>query len=234
MNVANAMAAAGAAFAAGAPLHDIRQGLRTFTTSYYLSPGRMNLLKVRNVDVVVDYCHNPAGMRALGDFVQRFATSKAETTDLAKPSRIAMIGAAGDRRDEDIRELGEAAADFFDVVVVREDANLRRRPLGETAKLVAEGLHARMAEGARCKQVEIVPDELEAVRHCMARANRGDLVVLCADKHAGVLAELESLGQQAQPGAHSGETVGDPDLDPEQLKTAAATSGDEAQRDLNA
>jgi cyanophycin synthetase len=41
-NVANAMAAAGAAFAAGAPLHDIRQGLRTFTTSYYLSPGRLN------------------------------------------------------------------------------------------------------------------------------------------------------------------------------------------------
>ena len=61
---ANALAAAGAAFAAGAPLHDIRQGLRTFTTSYYLSPGRMNLIKVGNVEVFVDYCHNAAGMRA--------------------------------------------------------------------------------------------------------------------------------------------------------------------------
>ena len=61
MNVANALAAAGAAFAAGAPLHDIRQGLRTFTTSYYLSPGRMNLLDVHHIDVVVDYCHNAPG-----------------------------------------------------------------------------------------------------------------------------------------------------------------------------
>lgn len=39
MNVANALAAAGAAFALGAPLQEIRQGLRTFTTSYYLSPA---------------------------------------------------------------------------------------------------------------------------------------------------------------------------------------------------
>ena len=42
MNVQNAMAAAAAAFAAGASLHDIRQGLRSFSTNYYLSPGRLN------------------------------------------------------------------------------------------------------------------------------------------------------------------------------------------------
>ena len=33
MNVANALAAAAAAWASGAHLHDIRQGLRTFTTA---------------------------------------------------------------------------------------------------------------------------------------------------------------------------------------------------------
>ncbi|GAA4355094.1 cyanophycin synthetase [Angustibacter luteus] len=218
MNVANAMAAAGAAFAAGAPLHDIRQGLRTFSTSYYLSPGRMNMIDVQGTDVVVDYCHNPAGMRALGDFVERFANRRDAKADLGKPSRIAMIGAAGDRRDEDVRELGEVAADFFDVVVVREDANLRRRAPGEAAEMVADGVRARMAQGARCKQVTVVPDELAAVRHCMALANRGDLVVLCADKHAGVLAELEGLAHQAQAGAHPQGLVGDPDLDPAELR----------------
>ena len=228
MNVANAMAAAGAAFAAGAPLHDIRQGLRTFTTSYYLSPGRMNLLTVMGVEVVVDYCHNPAGMRALGDFVERYSTRQSVTADLGKPSRIGMIGAAGDRRDEDVRELGEVAADVFDVVIVREDANLRRRAPGAAAALVAAGLHARMSAGARCKQVEIVTDELAAVRHVMARANAGDLVVLCADKHAGVLAELEVLSRQAQAGAHTGDVVGDPDLDPRLLTLDAAETGSAA------
>jgi cyanophycin synthetase len=69
-----------------------------------------------------------------------------------------------------------------------------------------------MAEGARCKQLEIVEDELTAVRHCMARANPGDLVVLCVDKHGPVLAELEALSHHAQAGAHAGTTVADPDV----------------------
>ena len=46
-NVANALAAAAAAFAADAPLHDIRRGLRTFSTNYYLAPGRLNRIEVR-------------------------------------------------------------------------------------------------------------------------------------------------------------------------------------------
>ena len=71
MNVANAMAAAAAAFAAGASLHDIRQGLRSFSTNYYLSPGRLNEVIVEGRTVIVDYCHNAPGMKALGDFVDK-------------------------------------------------------------------------------------------------------------------------------------------------------------------
>ena len=138
-NVANAMAAAGAAFASGAGLHEIRQGLRTFTTSYYLSPGRMNQINVHNVDVIVDYCHNAPGMRVLGEFLERYAAMKAGQTDLGKISRIGMIATAGDRRESDMRELGAVAAEHFDVVVVREDERLRGRERGFTAELVAEG-----------------------------------------------------------------------------------------------
>ena len=229
MNVANAMAAAGAAFGAGAALHDIRQGLRTFTTSYYLSPGRMNLLHVNNIEVVVDYCHNPPGMRMLGDFVESYSAQKAGQAELGKASRIGLIAAAGDRRDDDIRELGAIAADHFDVVVVREDDRLRGRAAGVTAALVAEGVRARMSEGStRCRQVEIVLEELTAVRHCMSRANPGDLVVLCVDKHATVLGELENLTHQAQAGAHSGDEAGDPDFDPQEMQDAAQASGTEA------
>ena len=140
-----------------------------------------------------------------------------------------MIGAAGDRRDDDIRELGAIAADHFDVIVVREDDRLRGREAGVTSELVAEGVRARMAAGgARCRQVEIVLEELAAVRHCMARANPGDLVVLCVDKHATVLGELETLTHHAQAGAHSGDTAGDPDMDPRVMQDAAQASGDQA------
>ena len=61
MNVQNAMAAAAAAFAAGASLHDIRQGLRTFSTNYYLAPGRLNEVSVEGRTVIVDYCAQRPG-----------------------------------------------------------------------------------------------------------------------------------------------------------------------------
>jgi cyanophycin synthetase len=223
MNVQNALAAAAAAFASGAPLHDIRQGLRTFSTNYYLSPGRLNEVDVNGRTVIVDYCHNAPGMRMLGDFVDRVGESLAATSELGRVSRIGVIATAGDRRDDDMRELGSVAAQHFDVVVVREDAALRGRERGDTAALVAEGVRTSMAEGARCKQVEIILDEIEAVRHSMARANAGDLVVVCVDKHPAVMTELETWSQRAQAGSAASDVpLGDPDFSP----PAAATPGD--------
>ncbi|HLN78306.1 MAG TPA: cyanophycin synthetase [Nocardioidaceae bacterium] len=221
MNVQNTLAAAAAAFAAGAPLHDIRQGLRTFSTNYYLSPGRLNEVDVNGVHVIVDYCHNAPGMRMLGDFVDRVGESLAATSELGKPSRIGVIATAGDRRDEDMRELGEVAAQHFDVLVVREDFALRGRERGQTADLVAEGVRSAAAEGARCRQVEVILEEIDAVRHAMSRANAGDLVVLCVDKHPSVMAELETWSKQAQAGSGSVDVaaVGDPDLTPPTVPT---------------
>ena len=201
-NVANAMAAAGAAFAAGAPLHDIRQGLRTFTTSYYLSPGRLNELDVNGVTVFIDYCHNAHGMRALGDFVDRLAEDRDAGPGVERHRCIGVVATAGDRRDDDMRELGSVAAQHFDAIIVREDAALRGRERGETSDRVSEGVHTAMAEGARCRSAEIVLEELDSVRHALTLANPGDILVICVDKHGEVLDELEQRSRFAQPGAH--------------------------------
>jgi cyanophycin synthetase len=152
-------------------------------------------------------------MKMLGDFVDRVGESLESGSELGKPSRIGIVSTAGDRRDEDMRELGEIAARHFDVVIVREDAALRGRKRGETADLIVEGVRASMERGARCKQVETVLDEIDAVRHAMSRANRGDLLVVCVDKHPAVMAELENWSQQAHPGA-SDNPVADPDYVP--------------------
>src|SRR3954469_559962 len=213
MNVQNSLAAAAAAFAIGAPLHDIRQGLRTFSTNYYLSPGRLNEVEVNGVHVIVDYCHNAPGMRMLGDFVDRVGESLSATAELGRLSRIGVVAAAGDRRDEDMRELGAVAAQHFDVVIVREDDHLRRRERGETADLVAEGVKKAMADGGRCKQIEVVIEEIAAVRHALARANAGDLVVICVDQHGRVMTELERWSNQAQAG--SGDNPAAPAADPD-------------------
>ncbi len=77
MMVQNAMAAAAAAHAIGAHLHDIRQGLRSFTTSIYQAPGRLNVFDLDGVKVILDYAHNAAGLETLGDFVERLAADAA-------------------------------------------------------------------------------------------------------------------------------------------------------------
>ncbi len=202
MNVANALAAAAAAWAAGAHLHDIRQGLRTFTTSFLQAPGRLNLVEAGGVRVVIDYCHNVDGMRQLADFVNRMMEDPASGAKAVRTGRaIGVIGIPGDRRDEDHREYGALAATAFDEIVIREDRNRRGRAPGETASNVAEGIRARRAAGdVRAVKVEKILDEPAAVHAALQHALPGDLVVVCADDSVGVYREAMALAGRGQGG----------------------------------
>ncbi|WP_353648763.1 cyanophycin synthetase [Nakamurella sp. A5-74] len=198
-NVQNAMAAAAAAYCSGAPLHDIRAGLRSFTPSYYQAPGRMNLTEVQGIKVIVDYCHNAPGMKALGDFVDKFFD---DVTGFEKPQRIGVIATAGDRRDQDMLDLGREAAKHFDLMIIREDVTLRGRKAGATAALIEQGAREG-ADPHRAKGIEVVLDEIDATKVAMSRANPGDLVLLCVDRARAVWDELQSIGHVAQAGAES-------------------------------
>jgi cyanophycin synthetase len=209
MNVANALAAAAAAWASGAHLHDIRQGLRTFSTSFFQAPGRLNLLDVGGVRVVIDYCHNVDGMRMLADFVDRMMAepqTKAgrigATAPAARNGRaIGVLGIPGDRRDDDQRQYGAIAAGSFDEVIVREDKNLRGRQPGETATNVIEGVRTARSNGhARAMRADKVLDEMTAVRTALRRAMPGDLVVCCVDDAIGVYREAMSAAGASRGG----------------------------------
>src|SRR5688572_26624351 len=198
MNVQNALAATAAAWAAGAHLHDIRQGLRTFTTSYYMAPGRLNMFELDGYRVVVDYAHNPPAVRALGEFVDRLTEPSAGGARAPVTGRrIGVIATAGDRRDEDIVELGQVAAAYFDEIIVREDENNRGRPRGETAALIIDGIES--ATDSRVVKVTTILDELEATRHALDSATDGDVVVVCVDHANQIWKEL----QRRQHGAAS-------------------------------
>jgi cyanophycin synthetase len=132
---------------------------------------------------------------------------------------VAVVATAGDRRDEDMRDLGKVAARYFDDVIVREDTNPRGRARGETAELIREGVEEAILDGARAGNVEIVVDEMEAARRALDRSRPGDLVVLCVDYATEVFKELEKRRGVASPDvlrASEGTLVdavgGDPDL----------------------
>jgi cyanophycin synthetase len=216
VNVENALAAAAAAWAAGAHLHDIRQGLRTFTTSFFQAPGRLNEVQVSGFKVIIDYCHNVDGMRRLAEFVQlsmddgavpgRRADGDGPSPRARNARAIGVIGIPGDRRDDDQREYGALAAEAFDVIFVREDKNLRGRAPGEAAGHVLEGIRAAQERGARCRHAEPVLKEIEAAKSGMREARPGDLVVICADDSAAVYREAMALDRSP----HRGRAILDP------------------------
>jgi len=178
-NVANALAAAAICYARGVSVENIRQGLRTFATSFYLTPGRLNVFDEYAFRVIVDYAHNPAAIQALSDLVGRLRPNYRRT--------IGMISAPGDRRDVDIRAIGAIAGRTFDLLVIKEDNDRRGRKDGDIAKLLWEAAHEA---GMPPDRMITVLDELEATRHALSLAEPDDLVVICADEITAVWKEV--------------------------------------------
>ena len=206
MNVANALAAAAAAWSAGAHLHDIRQGLRTFSTSFFQAPGRLNEIEVDGYKVILDYCHNVDGMRRLTEFVDLMmqpanGAPGAGESSVRHGRAIGVIGMPGDRRDDDHREYGRLAGHSFDALIVREDRNLRGRQPGESATLVMEGVSKAQQQGGRCAEAIIVLDEQDAAAAAMSRSASGDLIMLCSDDVTGTYRRVMAEARNRSGGA---------------------------------
>ncbi|CAA9532881.1 MAG: Cyanophycin synthase(EC [uncultured Thermomicrobiales bacterium] len=181
VNVANALAAAAAAFAADVQLEHIRHALRTFASDFFQTPGRFNLLSLNGRQVLIDYCHNVAGLEAMADFVRR----------MDAPKTVAMISMPGDRSDADMAAFGALAGRTFDRIVIREDDNTRGRPRGDIAARLREAV---VGSGAGDEKVSVVLDELEASSATVDLADKDDLVVLMVDHPMAVYERLTGRG----------------------------------------
>ena len=169
-NVQNAMSAALAAYASGISLENIRQGLRTFDTSFFQVPGRMNVFDEHPFKVILDYAHNPAAVQCMVQFTSRLDVSG---------RRIAVVSAPGDRRDEDIAEIATLIAKgSFDHVIVRRDDSRRGRGDDEVPMLLKKGL---LAAGTPEDNITVIIDEAEAVQFALENAQTNDLVMIFGD-----------------------------------------------------
>jgi len=168
-NVQNAMFAAALGYNMGINLEDIRHGLRTFDSTFFQAPGRMNIYDEHPFKVILDYAHNPAAVRAMCKLVERFEVDG---------RRIVVLAAPGDRRDEDIRNIARIASGGFDHFICRCDDNRRGRGPDEVATMLRETL---LESGVDAGQIEVIPDEQEATAKALQIAAPGDLVLVLGD-----------------------------------------------------
>jgi len=168
-NVQNAMVAAAMAYSLEKNLEDIRHGLRTFNTSFFQAPGRMNVFDEHPFKVLLDYGHNPAAVQTVCDTVDLMETVGAN---------IVVLAAPGDRRDEDICDIAKNTAGHFDHYICKADDDRRGRSEDEIPQMQKQAL---MEAGVTEEQITIIPDEETAVDAALAKAVPGDLVVIFGD-----------------------------------------------------
>jgi len=168
-NVQNAMFAAALAYSLDKSLDDIRHGLRSFNSTIFQAPGRMNVFDEHPFRVILDYGHNAAAIHAICQLVDRL-----EVTG----RRICVLAAPGDRRDEDIYAIADEAVGHFDHFICRADDRRRGRGVDEVPQMLRDRL---LAGGIDASAIEVVADEVESVTKALEMAQEGDLLVLFAD-----------------------------------------------------
>jgi cyanophycin synthetase len=179
-NIANALATVGICAAHDVSLLTIKEALGTFQSTYEQNPGRLNVHDAHGFRVIVDYAHNAAGLSALGEVVNGLRSRHR--------SCLGVISIPGDRRDEDIVEMGRIAAGVFDELFFREDPSTRGRPGGQVMNLLKLG-----AEGAgmASDRIHLIRGEAEATEAALVSARPNDLLVITPS-------EVEACWKQVQ------------------------------------
>ncbi len=168
-NVQNAMFAAALAFSMGKSLDDIRHGLRTFNSTFFQAPGRMNVFDEHPFRVILDYGHNAAAISSISQLVDRLDVGG---------RRICVVAAPGDRRDEDILAIADEVAGHYDHYICKADDHRRGRGEDEVPRML-QGQLQKAGVDESC--IELIPDEKQAVEAALAMAREGDLVVIFGD-----------------------------------------------------
>ncbi len=186
-NVENLAGAALVATRLGVPPAIIAQVFSSFGRDLADNNGRLMRFDIGGVKIIVDYAHNPDGLRGVLGVARRLR---------APDGRIGMLlGHAGNRLNADIEELALVATEFDpDLIVVKEDeGHLRGRQPGEVPAIIQKVLlQAGMKESA----VPICPSEVDAALMALEWARPGDALVLLIHSNSARTRMLEILASR--------------------------------------
>lgn len=142
-------------------------------------PGRMNLFKFQNCEVIVDYAHNPAAYQSLGSYLNHIDTNY----------KVAIIAGTGDRKDIDIKKLGIFAATMFNEIIIRHDRDSRGRTREEITQLLLQGIYSIDTK----KPVKVISNEFEAVQYAISNAKSKTMIWYFPDKVLPAIKFLKKL-----------------------------------------
>ena len=165
--IQNVLAATLATFVWGFRTEDIKTSLETFIPSVAQTPGRMNVFEFKDFKIMVDFAHNPDGFNGIKQFLK--------TID--SPQKIGLIAATGDRRDDDIREIGKIAAEMFDHIILRQENHLRGRTRENLLQLMEEGIKLAGLN----RSYEIADSKMDVIRQAIRMAKPGTFIVALSD-----------------------------------------------------
>lgn len=179
-NIANCLPAVLAAYIfKNVSIAEIKEALKTFVPGDALTPGRLNFFPFRDFTFLADFAHNPHGLELLGDFVSKLDYS----------TKVGVISGTGDRRDQDIRELGAISARYFDEIIIRCDKNLRGRTAEEIIGLLQEGIQSVNPN----VPTMTIPNEDQALEYIFANHKKGALYTVMCDVVAGAIDKIKQL-----------------------------------------
>ena len=158
-------------------METISSGLHSFIPSPTLTPGRMNVFQFKNFRLMVDYAHNTDGYMQMNKFMEQVAATK----------KTGIISATGDRRVEDIKNIGRYSAQMFDEIIIRHDRNNRGRTTEELSQFLIDGIR----EINDNINVRVISDEIESIQYAIDNAKTGEFIFMCADNIQNTLAYME-------------------------------------------
>ncbi|MBA3705199.1 MAG: cyanophycin synthetase [Bacteroidetes bacterium] len=148
-------------------IETIKAALMTFIPSAQFTPGRMNLFRFPDFNLMVDYAHNEGSFIVLKKYLK----------NIDAPVKVGIVAGVGDRRDEDIRNVGYYAAQLFDEIIIRHDKDLRGRTKEEFSAMIIEGIKKVKSDA----KITIVSDELEAIQYAIENAVKDSFIFVCTE-----------------------------------------------------
>jgi cyanophycin synthetase len=182
----NVMAATLATFLHGFKTEDIKMSLETFIPSAAQTPGRMNIFEFKDFRFMIDFAHNPDGYNGIKTFLSH----------IDSPLKIGIIAGTGDRRDDDIREIGKIAAEMFDYIILRQEKHLRGRTAENILSLLTDGIKSVDVN----KRFEVVPKEIDAIKHAMSLAQPGTFITALSDVVDNAIETVQNYQEQERNG----------------------------------